>query len=114
MNPERFVVDTSKLDGDKGRAFAKATIESVLGSMEREKLKSFGPGDLVTTLEGPYAHKGLMVVEKRTDGIVLILPAPHEVHVEIPHDQLFHFDDYHEAFKVALIEAQELNPNQPQ
>lgn len=119
MNPEQpkltpFHVDTSKLSGEKGTLFAKAVIEQILGSMEKDKLKPFNEGDLVATLQGPYAHIGLMVIAKQEDGMTQVMPGPDAPLVTIPTAELFHFYDYHEAFKVALVEAQTLNPSQPQ
>ena len=110
---ERFVIDTTKISqSEKAQDFKKATIEEVLENLEQKK--PFGVGDLVITLEGPHAHIGLMVVELKDDGMVRIAPAPNTPTIEIHESKLFHFDDYHEAFKVALVEEQIYNPDQPQ
>lgn len=112
-NEKQFVIDTSKIRTDeKGKDFKKATIEHVLSTIEEKK--PFDVGDLVMTLEGPHAHMGLMVVEKKEDGIVRIAPAPNTPTEEIHESKLWHFDDYHEAFKVALIEEQNTDLDNPQ
>lgn len=67
-----------------------------------ESRREFGPGDLVTTMDGPYANQGLMVVEKRSDKTVLIAPAPNTAPIPMQESQLWHFEDFHDAFKAAL------------
>ena len=110
---EKFVIDTSKISQSKAaERFKKSTIEDILSNSEQKK--SYRPGDIVTTLEGPHAHIGLMVVELKENGMVRVAPAPNTPTVEIHESKLFHFDDYHEAFKAALIEEQVLNPDNPQ
>lgn len=109
---EYFVIDTTKISrSEKAQSFKRATIKEVLTILEQKK--PFGPSDIVTTLEGPYAHIGLMVVELKENGIVRIAPAPNMPTIEIHESKLFHFDDYHEAFKLALIEEQIFNPDKP-
>jgi len=89
-----FSIDTSKINTDeKSENFKKTTIEYVLNN--KKKKTAFGVGDLVTTLEGPYAHTGLLVVGKKENDMI-------------------RFDDYHEAFKVALIEEQNIDLANPQ
>ena len=110
---EKFTIDTIKISrSEKAERFKKATIENILRNLEQKK--PFGPGDFVATLEGPHAHKGLMVVEIKENGMIKIAPAPNMPTIEINEAELFHFDDYHEAFKVALIEEQTFNPDNPQ
>lgn len=109
----QFIIDPSKIgQSENANKFKKATIENILGSLEKKR--SYGPGDIVATLEGPHAHIGLMVVELKKDGMVRVAPAPNTPTIEIHESKIFHFDDYREAFNVALIEEQILNPDQPQ
>jgi len=104
-SPKRFTIDTSKIKTDpESVASKKRTIAECLLMLEDKK--SFGPGDLVATIEGPYANIGLMVVEVNENGTTRVAPAPNTATIEIPTDKLYHIDDYHEAFKVALIEEQ--------
>jgi hypothetical protein len=108
-----FPIDTTKIGTDEGaKQFRTGVIEDALSSLEQKK--AFGPGDLVTILGGPYAHQGLMVVEVREDGVTRIAPAPNFPTVEIQTDKLFHFDDYHDAFRKALIDEQVLGSRNPQ
>lgn len=80
----------------------KQTIKEYLEGLEQKRV--FGPGDLVTTVEGPYANQGLMVVEKRKDGTVMIAPAPNTPAIPMQESELYHFDDFHTAFRAALQE----------
>lgn len=109
----QFVIDPKKIGKSKqAEDFKKATIKDVLEKIGEKK--PFGPGDIVTTLDGLYAHKGLMVVEIKDDGMVRIAPEPNTPTIEIPGSDLWHFDDYHEAFKAALVEEQNINLDKPQ
>lgn len=102
---ERFILDTSKIGTDEeAMQFRNAVIERVLSALQERK--PFGVGDIVATLHGPYAHQGMMVVEIKDNGETRVAPAPNTPTVELKADDLYHFDDYHEAFKVALIEEQ--------
>ncbi|MFA5926507.1 MAG: hypothetical protein WC831_06335 [Parcubacteria group bacterium] len=110
---EPYIIDRSKISSsERAMKFKKATIEDILANLEKKK--PFVVSDLVATIEGPYAHIGLMVVEFKEDGMVRIAPAPNTPTVEIHESKLFHIDDYHEAFKVALVEEQIFNPDNPQ
>ena len=80
----------------------KQTIKERLEGLKQKRV--FGPGDLVTTIEGPYANQGLMVVEKKTDGTVMIAPAPNTPAIPMQESMLYHFDDFHDAFRAALQE----------
>ncbi|MFA5413048.1 MAG: hypothetical protein WC348_00710 [Patescibacteria group bacterium] len=64
--------------------------------------RAFDRGDLVTTMDGPYANQGLMVVEKKGNGTVMIAPAPNTVAIPMQESQLWHFEDFHDAFRAAL------------
>lgn len=108
-----FIIDTSKIgQTESAEILKKDTIQRVLINLEQKR--PFGPNDIVTTLEGPHAHKGLKVIELKENGMVRVAPAPNIPIVEIHESKLFHFDDYQEAFKLALIEEQNLNPEKPQ
>ena len=113
---KKFTIGAREIGKSKeAQEFKKATIKNVLESLRPEEKKAFGPGDLVTTLEGPYAHKGLMVVEKKDDGMVRIAPAPNTpADVEIHESKLWHLNDYSEALKVALVEEQDFDIENPQ
>lgn len=80
----------------------KYRIEEYLKRLKQKRV--FGPGDLVTTVEGPYANKGLMVVEKKDDGTVMIAPAPNTPAMPMQESQLYHFEDFRDAFRTALQE----------
>lgn len=54
-----------------------------------------------------------MVCEVKENGMVRIAPAPNTPTIEIHQSELFNFNDYHEAFKVALFNEQIYNPDIP-
>ena len=64
--------------------------------------RAFGSGDFVTTIEGEFAGQNLMVVEKLASGMVKIAPAPNMPIVELYESKLFHFEDFHDAYREAL------------
>jgi hypothetical protein len=80
---------TEAIESDRARNFKKGTIEQILRGMESGTRKTYNVGDIVTTAEGLYAHQGLMVVEKREDGIVRVAPAPNTPMVEIEAIRLY-------------------------
>lgn len=75
--------------------------------------KSFGTGDSVVTLEGPLAHKELVVVKVRENGMVQIVKTPEIPTIEIKLHELYHIDDYHKAFEVALREEHQMKSRRP-
>lgn len=81
-------------------ALRKAAIAEYLGKLSKKR--PLGAGKIATTLEGLYAEKGLLVVEKKPDGTVLVSPAPGMPAVPIAESELCAFDDYHEAYRYAL------------
>lgn len=60
-------------------------------------------GEIVVVLHGPYALQGMMV-EKTTDKeTVFVLPSPESKEaIEFKVSEVYTFDDYHNALKVAL------------
>ncbi len=78
----------------------KQAIKEYLERLERKR--EFNVGDLVTTVDGPYANQGLLVVDKRDDGQIIIAPAPDAPVVVMKEADLYHFKDFHEAFGYAL------------
>ncbi len=60
------------------------------------------------TLTGEFKNIGLLVVERRDDGMVEVLPGPGESAVEIHESELWYYEDYHDAFIGALLDEQML------
>ena len=100
-----FKIDPEKIGNDeKARSDRRRFITECL--LELEEKKPFGPGDIVTTLSGQYAEIGLKVIEVKENGMTTIIPKPDADEIEIPTADLYHFDDYHEAFKASLVHEQ--------
>ncbi len=70
-----------------------------------ENLKEKRPikvGDFATTLNGPFDLRGLFVLKKNPEGKVLVAPEPDAEPIEFYESELWHFEDFHDAFKEAL------------
>lgn len=62
-----------------------------------------GVDDIVTVTDGQYAGKSFIVREKKTNGVIVVTEDPDQPNsIDIPEDDLWHFDDYHEAMQLAL------------
>lgn len=76
-----------------------------------ENKKSFVAGDSVFRTQGSHAHKELVVTKIDDDGITEVLPVPdtptfNTSPLKIPSRELYHYDDYQNAFGYALAEDQ--------
>ncbi len=83
----------------------KKSIEEYLKNLGEEK-REIKPEVMVTTLTGEFKNIGLLVVECRDDGIVEVLPGPGKPVVEIHESELWHYEDYRDAFVGAMIDEQ--------
>ena len=62
-------------------------------------------GDIITTTDGPYFSKGLLVIEKKPNGFIIASENPDSnVVVELRADHVRNYDDYAEAMEKVLGE----------
>lgn len=108
---EPVTIDTQKIAASpNGEAYIKNLTLNLLGQLESAERKPIKVGELAVSTNGDFPHVGLMVVEIKEDGFVRVSPAPGLATVDINAKDLYHFDDYHEAFKAALV-AEQNRPN---
>lgn len=104
-NEKWFAVDKTKIDrSEQADKIKKDRIKEILNNLKNKK--PFEQGDIVTTLDGPYAHKGLMFIERKANGMVTVAIKDHEPAIEINASELFHVDDYQKAIERTLVEEQ--------
>lgn len=84
INPERMIVVKRYLAQMPGR-------------------KNLETGDYIKVLEGAYAGKGMVVLEKKSNGIILAVENPQSDRaIELNESNVSHFADYDEAVRHAL------------
>ena len=104
----KFTIDTEKIGtSSESRMYKEEIIKTVLSRLEAHERKPVELGNIVVTLSGPYAGTGLMLVEIKADGHVRVSPGKGLPTIDLNMSDVYHFDDYHEAFKVALVAEQE-------
>jgi hypothetical protein len=85
----------------ESEALRRAFIDQRLASLEIRR--PFDVGDIVTTtVEGLYQYQGLMVIRKESDGTVFCSPASNIPPVAFEESTLWHFEDFHDAFRAAI------------
>ena len=101
-------IPTEEIGNDKvSESIKKKNIEEYLKNLGEEK-REIKPEVMVTTLTGEFKSIGLLVVECKDDGMVEVLPGPDKPAVEIHESELWHCEDYRDAFVGAMLDEQVL------
>ncbi len=82
-------------------------------SKNPEKKKSLEVGGSAVVLEGDYAGKVLTIIKKE-GAIATLQPGPGKPTFEMDEAQVFHLDDFMNAYHVALLAQQGVDVDNPQ
>ncbi len=70
---------------------------------EMQTHKVLNAGDYIKVLSGAYAGKGMVLLEKKPDGVILAVENPQSDRaIELNESNVCHFDDYDEAVRHTL------------